>query len=532
MAIVLGTSYGHNGSACIVKDGKLLVALSSERLSRHKASHGVTEELLDYLFSSVNIKPRDIDCIAIGDWHSDFAFHAIKVRQDGNELNPNCLWNTIYDNTTIDLEVDFRGKTYPAYHIGHQKSHAAAAFYTSPFDEAYCFSMDACGAKHKNNSLVSYGKSKEFTSMYCPWLMVGVAYGFFTEWLGIGTQIFKAGATMALAGYGKVFPQVQDNLASYVSACFHPEDSDYHKWFYGLWKELSGSDEHFEPEDSDSDRAKDIAATIQCIFSHAVLQCVNNIDSGEVKNLCLSGGSMLNCTANSLVFQQGKFENVFLFPGCGDEGLNIGTALYVAHHILGEPRYKYTDGEVCYLGPDCPVVEPDYVYLAQEIANGKIVAWCNGRAEYGPRALGNRSLLGDPRNYKNREKINFEIKHREWYRPLAPVVLEEFASEWFDFSTKSPFMLFTMPIKDPGKIPAVNHIDNTARIQTVTESSNPHYYRLIKEFYSITGVPVLINTSLNVAGEPMVESDEDALNFFNNNDLVDILVLNGEVLRK
>jgi len=513
MAIVLGTSYGHNGSACIVKDGKLLVALSSERLARHKACHGVTEELLDYLLSSVNMKPGDIDCIALGDWHSDFAFHDIAVKRDGVEMNPNCLWNTVYDNETVNLEVDFRGKTYPAYHIGHQKSHAAAAFYTSPFDEAYCFSMDACGAKHKNNSLVSYGYGNKFWSLYCPWLHVGVAYGFFTEFLGIGAQIFKAGATMALAGYGEVLPQVRDNLASYVDGCFLPEDKDYYQWYLGLWRELSGSDEHFKPEDSDSEQARDIAATIQCIFSNAVLQCVNDIDSGETKNLCLSGGSMLNCTANSFILRNGKFENVYLFPGCGDEGLNIGTALYVAHHILGEPRSKYTDGEVCFLGPDNrPTVEPDYTYIAQEIANGKIVAWCNGRAEYGPRALENRSLLGDPRNYENRDKINFKIKHREWYRPLAPVVLEEFASEWFDFPTKSPFMLFTMPIKDPDKIPAVNHIDNTARIQTINEESNPSYYRLIKEFHSITGVPILINTSLNVNGEPMVESNEDALN--------------------
>jgi carbamoyltransferase len=530
MAVVLGASYGHNGSACIVKDGKILVALSSERLSRHKASHGVTEELIDYLFSSVNMGPEDIDCIALGDWHSDFAFHDIQVMQNGEPIP--CLWNTVYDNTTVRLEASLWGRTYPAYHIGHQKSHAASAYYTSPFDEAYCFSMDACGAKHKNNSLVSYGYGNKFWSLYCPWLHVGVAYGFFTEWLGIGTQIFKAGATMALAGYGEVLPKVRDNLASYVNGCFLSEDRDYYQWYIGLWRDLTGSPDHLKPEDSDSKRAMDIAATIQFIFSHAVLQCVNNIDADGVKNLCLSGGSMLNCTANSFVLQHGQFDNVHLFPGCGDEGLNIGTALYVAHHILGEPRQKYTDGEVCFLGPAKKTVEPDYAYLAKEIADGKIVAWCNGRAEYGPRALGNRSLLADPRDEKNLEKINFEIKHREWYRPLAPVVMEEHASDWFDFPTKSPFMLFTMQIKDPSKIPAVNHVDNSARIQTVSEKSNPHYYRLIKAFYDITGVPVLVNTSLNVNGEPMVESDEDALRFFNNSDLVDILVLHGKVLKK
>jgi len=163
MATVLGVHYSHHGSACIVRDGRLIAALSSERLSRQKASHGVTDELLDYLFTWTDIGIEDIDCIALSDWHHQFAFHPMKVKQDGNDVD--CLWNRIYDNTCLHLDISLRDKSFQGFHIGHQLNHAAAAFYTSPYDEAYCFTMDASGANHKNNSLVAYGKGKELSSL-------------------------------------------------------------------------------------------------------------------------------------------------------------------------------------------------------------------------------------------------------------------------------------------------------------------------------------------------------------------------------
>jgi len=470
----------------------------------------------------------DIDYIAMSDWHHQFAFHPIEVRSHPGGEKLLITWNSIYGNDCLELRVIIKGKTIPGFHIGHQLSHAASAFYTSPFDEAYCFTMDASGARNENNSLISYGKGKKITSLYCPGLMIGVAYSYFTEYLGIGHQLFKAGSTMALAGYGRIIPRVQDQLDSYVKGCFFPDGKDYHQWYPALWKDLSGSGAYFDHKDSDSEKAQDIAATLQVIFERAILRCLTQIDSGEVKNLCLSGGSMLNCVVNSLVLQQGKFKNLHLFPGCGDDGCCVGTALYVAHHILGEERSKYKDGEICYLGPERPSVEPDYSYLAEEIAKGKIVAWCNGRSEFGPRALGNRSILADPRDYRIRQRINSQIKHREWYRPLAPIVMEEHTQEWFDFPTKSPFMLFTAQIKKSNQLPAISHIDNSARIQTVNEYDNPHCYRLINEFYSLTGVPVLVNTSLNGNGESIVETDEHAFKFFEKQS-VDILVLNGDI---
>ncbi len=529
MATVLGLHYGHNGAACIVKDGKLIVALGSERLSRQKFSHGVTDQLLDYLFNSVGMSIADIDYVGLSDWNNHYAFNSIQVSHKGTPIDS--LWNSIYDNTCLELDVDLRGKRISAFYIGHQFAHAAAAYYTSPFNESFCFTLDASGARHKNNSLIAYGNGKEITSMYCPWLMIGVGYGLFTEALGLGPQIFKAGSTMALAGYGKVLPKVLDNLDYYVNGNFFPDEGDYHAWHLGLWVDWTNGRGYYTKEESDCQETMNLAATIQFVFEQAILKCINDIDAKGVKNICLGGGSMLNCVTNSLILDKSQFNNVHLFPGCGDDGGCVGSALYVAHNILKEERYNYTDGEVCYLGPNRPNEEPDYKYLAQKIADGKVIAWSNGRSEYGPRALGNRSLLADPRTIRSRERINFEIKHREWFRPLAPVVLEEYTNDWFDFSTKSPFMLFTGPIRNPDLIPAVNHIDNSARIQTVNEESNPHYYRLIKEFYNLTGVPILVNTSLNGNGEPMVESDQNAIDFFNGNP-VDMLVLNGKIFEK
>ena len=240
MTTVLGLHYGHSGTACIVRDGKLIAALSRERTSRNKHEFGVDDELLDYLFAYAGIKTGDIDYIALSDWHPDHVHHDIKVTQNGKEAN--CLWNTIFDNNHYRLDVEFRGESFQAFHIGHQLSHVASAFYTSPFEEAYCFAMDASGGYHKSNSVVAYGHDRKLTSLYCPGLMVGVAYGFFTEYIGIGPQILKAGSTMALAGYGSVLPKVKDDLPSYVDGCFFPDDKDYHRWYdTELWKDLAES---------------------------------------------------------------------------------------------------------------------------------------------------------------------------------------------------------------------------------------------------------------------------------------------------
>jgi len=324
--------------------------------------------------------------------------------------------------------------------------------------------------------------------------MEGVLYGEVTEKLGLGPALHKAGTTMGLASYGTPF---EFDWQSYTDEIKHKMD---------------------------------VAATVQQVLEQVSLQVIEDMDD-KTKNLCLSGGSFLNCNANAKIVKESKFKNYHIYPACGDDGTSVGSALYVSHHIFGEPRHDYEQKDLCYTGKDYQIQEPDYKQLAQELANGKIIGWFQGRSEFGPRALGNRSILADPRNPHTRDIINHVVKKREWFRPFAPVVLEEHYKDWFDFPIPSPYMLYTAPVKQSDKIPAVTHVDGSARFQTINEKTNPNYYRLVKAFYELTGVPVLLNTSMNGNGEPIVETPEEANEFFNNSHL-DMMVINGEVKSK
>jgi len=526
--IILGIHTGHNGAACLVKDGKLVAALASERLSRQQKSHGISEEVLDYVFESAGVTMADVDCVALSDWNPAHANGVLTVQNNQGPVA--CRWNTIYDDVVEEYRVTIRGRELPVYLIGHQKCHCAAAYYTSNLDRSWCFSLDASGAKLKNNSLIALGEGNKLTAVECPNLMIGVGYGYFTEWLGIGAQMHKAGSTMGLAAYGKVLDRVLNN-ESYVNRAFIDQDNGHHPWMGELWQDLSDASNHFSEDRKDSEKARDIAATMQYLLEKCVLKAMTKIPSQPGDSVCLGGGTMLNCGANSAILNSGQFSKVHLFPACTDDGGAVGCALYVAHHIHNEPRYIYTDAEICYLGKSRTDEPCDLEAIAREIADGKVVGWCHGRSEYGPRALGNRSILADPRRSDYRDKIN-GIKRREWFRPFAPVVLEEYLHDWFDFpADKSPFMLFTAKVKQPEKIPAVLHVDGTARMQTINRETNPRYYDLVNEFYKITGVPILLNTSMNESGVPMVEREGDIESFWRNVP-VDLMVVDGKVWRR
>jgi len=478
MSVVLGVNRGHDGSVCIVKDGKLQVAIATERITRNKKERSFTEEVIDYVLDYCNLTIDDIDFIAEED--------TVLYLQDDNIDVKTCV---------------VKNREIKTYIIPHQLAHCASAYYTSSFEKSYCFSMDcsyynldANQFQRKFNSLIAYGEGNKIHTKYCPNAMTGTLYGKVTESLGLGPALFKAGTTMGLSSYGTPF---DFDFTSYT-------DDMKHKM--------------------------DVAATVQKILEEEVLKVVNNLGD-ETENLCLSGGSFLNCNANSRVILESKFKQVHHFPACGDDGNSVGAALYVAHHILDEPRHNYHHKDLCYTGSDHQSETPNYQYIAKKISEGSIIGWFQGRSEFGPRALGNRSILADPRNFHNRELINHVVKNREWFRPFAPVVLEEYYQDWFDFPVPSPFMLYTAQVKQPEKIPAVTHVDNTARFQTVTEDMNEHYYKLIKEFYSITDVPVLLNTSLNDNGKPIIETEEEAMEFLNNSHL-DMMVINGCVYEK
>lgn len=471
MSTILGLNFGHDGSVCIIKDGKLEAAIATERITRNKKQTGFTDEVIDYILKSTNITLDDIDCVATNDF---------KQEVFGNDY--------LVDTFTI------KNKEFKTYIISHHLAHCASAYYTSPFSDAYCFSMDCSMGKLEANSLVAYGKGNKLVAEYCPGTMVGVLYGEVTEKLGLGPALHKAGTTMGLASYGTPF---EFDFKSYT-------DDIKHKM--------------------------NVAATVQDVFEKEVLYHINELKD-KTSNLCLSGGSFLNCNANSKIVTNSKFKNFHHFPACGDDGTSVGSALYVAHHILNEPRYEYEVQDLCYTGGKYQSQTPDYEYIAKQLANGKIIGWFQGRSEFGPRALGNRSILADPRNFHNRELINHVVKNREWFRPFAPVVLEEYYQDWFDFPISSPYMLYTAQVKQPEKIPAVTHVDGSARFQTVTEQSNFQYYNLIKEFEKLTKVPVLLNTSLNGNGEPILETEEQAEKFFKNSHL-DLMVINGTVLNR
>ena len=471
MSTILGLNFGHDGSVCIVKDGKLKCAIATERITRNKKQSGFVDEVIDYILKSLNITLDDIDYVATNDF---------KQEVFGNDY-------------LVDTFV-IKNKEFKTYIIPHHLAHCASAYYTSPFSDAYCFSMDCSMGKLEANSLVAYGNGNQLVAEYCPGTMVGVLYGEVTEKLGLGPALHKAGTTMGLASYGTPF------------------------------------DFDFKSYNDDIKHKMNVAATVQDVFEKEVLYYINELKN-KTNNLCLSGGSFLNCNANSKIVNNSKFKNFHHFPACGDDGTSVGSALYVAHHILNEPRYEYEVQDLCYTGREYQSQIPDYEYIAKQLANGKIIGWFQGRSEFGPRALGNRSILADPRNFHNRELINHVVKNREWFRPFAPVVLEECYQDWFDFPIPSPYMLYTAQVKQPEKIPAITHVDGSARFQTVNQKSNPHYYNLIKAFGNLTGVPVLLNTSLNGNGEPILETEEQAKSFFDNSHL-DLMVINGVILNK
>jgi len=486
--IILGLSNGHHdGSACIVKGGKILAAIECERLTKIKKSrldYSNLKETIDYVLESVGMGVNDIDHIAVG--------------SSPEEL----LGNKVKEGDNV-----FETGKY-GYIVAHHLAHNAAAYYTSPFDTAISLSVDASNGVPQGyhlNSSICLAKGNKIRSVGTPPIPYGVLYHRVCEYLGIGVALHKVGTLMGVAPYGKPIP-----------------DTDF---------DLEEGHEVTNLIEEDFSSAVNIAATTQKLLEQRLLHLVEYLPANS-ENLCLSGGTFLNCPANSRILKESRFKKIHHFPGCGDSGISIGAALYVAHHILDQPRYEYKPHEICYLGKEYKQEnEIDYEYIAKRISEGAIVAWMNGRSEFGPRALGNRSLLADPRDQHNRDRLNHIIKRREWYRPFAPIVLEESYQEWFDFDVPSPFMLYTAPVKKPQEIPAITHVDGSSRFQTVTKEGNIHIYKLIKEFEKITSVPILINTSLNGKGQPILETPEDGREFFNNVP-VDMAVIHGEILEK
>lgn len=527
---ILGVNFGHDGSVCVIKDGKLVSALSKERVVRIKKASGLSEELILKVLKEANLKPEDIDAIACTEYSAYGGDFPLKLKDKNIKTFP-----FIYGNKKIETKCLFFDREVDLISIPHHLAHCASAFYTSNFEQSWCFSLDSSGKFVETNSLIAFGNKNKLEWIKCPKNMVGWFYANFTLKLGVGDPLYKAGSTMALASFYEPRQETKDNIKNYINMTYDTSlaippvyvNSD---GFDSLFVQLSNGKQSFSNTESTSDEAKQIASDLQYIFEESILDTVNNrIENNEVNNLCLAGGSFLNCNINTRIKQETRFNSIHHFPACGDDGNAVGAALYVAHHIFDEPRQRYETKDLCYLGPSYDYIEPDYKKIASMLADGKIIGWFFSRSEYGPRALGNRSLLADPRNDEHKTKLNSKIKKRERYRPFGPVVLEEESHNWFDFDGPSPYMLYTAQVLQPEKIPAVLHVDNSARMQTINPETNKPYYNLVKEFFEQTGVPILLNTSLNGPGEPIVESEEDAINFLNNTG-VDAIVINGKLI--
>jgi carbamoyltransferase len=558
--IILGISaFYHDSSACIVNDGILTAAAQEERFNRIKNCSDFPIQAINFCIQQSNISFADIDYIAYYE-QPYIKFHRILLDYiEKFPLSyltylkniPYWLQDKLIIPIIINKELGYKGKIL---YIPHHYSHAASSYLLSPFEEAGIITADGVGefattsiGKGSSNN-ISIGHQIDYPHS------LGLLYSTFTTFLG-----FKAnsgeGTTMALASFGtpdfiETFKSLI-NIATDGSYILNKKYFPYNKtkrMFSGQMEKLLGKAR--QPDEEITDRHKAIAATLQYVVEDALIKTAIHVGkTSKSKNLCLAGGVFLNCVANQKILDLPEIDNVFIQPGAGDAGGSIGAAFYVWNCLLKNPKTAVM--EHAYLGPEFSIKEIkaaviknrlDFSELDEDqlldivterVSMGKTVGWFQGKLEFGPRALGNRTILGDARNPKMVDILNHRIKHREWFRPFAPIVKEEKANEYFKMKNLSPFMLLAPEVREDKKtvIPAVTHIDGTARVQTVSKKSNPLLWNLLDRFETKTGVPVLINTSFNLKGEPIVCKPEEAINDYLNSEM-DCLVLGNFYIEK
>lgn len=547
MIYILGiNSVYHESSACLVEDGKIVAVAEEERFNRKKHAKPARvdnpDELpinaINFCLERAGITLKDVDYIANsfspakrlrnkefnepvteGDWGSvsgEDLFYQ-KLQQIPERL---------YDIYGVDVSDKF-------HCVDHHTSHAGSAYFVSPFDESAVLVVDGIGELESTTLYKGEGDRLErIRSINYPHSL-----GFLWEKLSkfLGFSEYDACKVMGLASYGNPEKYLRQ-LRSFVKVNERDYNVDhdvvrFRVDDYSQLERLLG--EKREPNDEIEEKHADIAAALQKLTEEILLKLADNLhkQTGS-KNLCLAGGVALNCVANSVLKEKGPFENIYIQPAANDAGTAIGAAYFIWNQQLSNPHSFLMDH--AYFGPEYSEREIQKVLdesglkytktgnlegvVAQLVSDGNIVGWFQGRMEVGPRALGNRTLLADPRNPTIRDILNMKVKHREYFRPFAPSVLSDKAEDWFRIPRKSlasDFMLFAYDVNGGkrGLIPAVTHIDGTSRIQTVRKETNPRYYKLIEEFEKLTGVPIILNTSFNDR-EPIVCSPQDAVNTF------------------
>jgi len=582
---ILGISaYYHDSAAALICDGDIIAAAQEERFTRVKHDQDFPRNAIDYCLEEAGIGINDVAHVVFYDkpWikferllETYLAYAPVGIVSFLRSM-PIWIKKKFFMRNTIKKELSYPGEILFA---DHHESHAASAFFPSPFEKAAVLTIDGVGEW----ATVTFGVGEKNTLSVLQEInfphSLGLLYSAFTYYTGfrVNSGEYKL---MGLAPYGepKYADVITKHLIDIKDDGSFKLDMKYFNYCAGLTMTNNRFDKLFgqkprKPEQPLTQFHMDIARSIQSVTEDVISKMANHVHSMTgCENLCLAGGVALNCVANGKLLKDGPFKNIWIQPASSDSGSALGAALAVWHNYLGKPRNAHGSKDsqkASLLGPSfsdehiekyltangIPFVKyaQDTLYntVAKLLGDEKVVGWFQGRMEFGPRALGCRSILGDARSEKMQSTMNLKIKFRESFRPFAPSVLNENAPEYFDINVESPYMLLTAEVSknqhakndDAGKglfgidklkvkrstIPAVTHVDYSARVQTVTETQNPEFYKLISAFHKKTGCPVLINTSFNVRGEPIVCTPEEAFKCFLRTNM-DYLVLGSFVL--
>ena len=592
---ILGISaYYHDSAATLLSDGKIISAVQEERFTRKKHDSSFPKHSIQYCLEESGLDLKDIEHIVFYDKPlvkfdrllETYLSYAPKGIRSFAAAMPIWLKEKLYLKTTLKRELselaNCKINELPSLLFSeHHQSHAASAFYPSPFDKAVVLCLDGVGEWATSSVWLGDGnKLDPLWEIDFPHSL-GLLYSAFTYYTGfkVNSGEYKL---MGLAPYGepRYVNLIYDNILDLKEDGTFKLNMDYFNYCTGLTMTNSKFDKLFDgpprkPETNLSQREMDIAASIQVVTEEVVLKLANTIHNETgMENLCLAGGVALNCVANGRVLQEGPFKNIWIQPAAGDAGGSLGAASIVWYEYLKKPRSVNGSDTMrgSYLGPkfnDVQIktsLEPYgaiykqldwqelYEALAKILASEKVVGWFQGRMEFGPRALGARSIIGDPRSEKMQSVMNLKIKYRESFRPFAPSVLSERVSDYFDLKYDSPYMLIVASVNENicipmtgeqkqlfgidmlnvkrSEIPAITHVDYSARIQTVHKETNPRYHSLINAFEEKTGCGVLVNTSFNVRGEPIVCTPEDAYRCFMRTEMDFLVVENFLFVKK
>tara|TARA_Y100000768_G_scaffold135795_1_gene101085 strand:+ start:47 stop:1882 length:1836 start_codon:yes stop_codon:yes gene_type:complete len=590
---ILGISaFYHDSAACILKDGKIIAAAQEERFTRKKHDPNYPHNAVEFVLDYANLKLSEVNYIVFFEKPflkferllETYVAFAPKGFTSFAKAMPLWIKDKLFQKNFLFNKLKQHDRNYVSdeniFFSDHHLSHAASAFFPSPFEEAVILTADGVGEWATTTVAVGAGNDLDIKKEIHFPHSLGLLYSAFTYYTGfkVNSGEYKL---MGLAPYGN--PIYKDKIRKLVDikedGTFRL-DQKYFNYATGLtmtndkFHNLFGQKPRNPQNEKITQFHMDIAASIQKITEEIMIKLARAIrDEFNIKNLCMAGGVALNCVANGKILKEKIFDKIWIQPAAGDAGGSLGAALALWHIEKGKKRIinPKDDMSGSYLGAEFKQEEIErelnsigakYVTLNYEdlinktseiLSNQKAIGWFQGRMEFGPRALGGRSILGDPRSENMQKNLNLKVKFRESFRPFAPSVLREDLSQWFDMNVDSPYMLLVADIKSEKKIkmtddqkklfgidklnikrsgiPAVTHVDYSARIQTVDKDTNRRYYDLISKFKQKTGCPVIVNTSFNVRGEPIVNTPKDAFNCFMGTDL-DCLVIGNCILHK